>query len=236
VVHQENLYLDEITEKFSRRTASCITTERTDCLVVDGAFSQSLYQPTAQAPKTSKTGDKSGDKFDRTHDAANEDQDHAQHAERGSLCDSTGNDRLSDKVRILQAMPYLNDIDPKYLMRIAANLVTKTYSYGEYLVKQGQVPKGLFLILKGQCKVLATRIAKRSLIENQSRANHQQVVDKQWQTFIHDPTVHDFNPTTSVLNQVNSNKRLYQNQRVLIDDKHAEIKKSIQYLDIMAFS
>ena len=60
-------------------------------------------------------------------------------------------------------MKLFSDVDPKYLMRMAANLVTKTFKYGEYLVKQGQVPKGLFLILKGQCRVLSTRIAERPL-------------------------------------------------------------------------
>jgi hypothetical protein len=50
------------------------------------------------------------------------------------------NDELSRKIRILQKIPYFNDVDPKNLMPIAANIVPKTYSFGEFLVKRGEVP------------------------------------------------------------------------------------------------
>jgi hypothetical protein len=49
-------------------------------------------------------------------------------------------------------------------MPIAANIVPKTYSFGEFLVKRGEVPQGLFIIIKGQCKVVATRFGVRRLV------------------------------------------------------------------------
>lgn len=139
-------------------------------------------------------------------------------------------------------MPIFEDVDPKYLARIAANLVPKTFKYGEFLVKQGQVPKGLFVILKGQCRVLATRIAERPLNSAQEgaagskgRGHSKSQRNNQWQSFIRDPLISDFNPTTSVLNQTGQTPALYQNKRMYVENNR-EIKKSIQYLDQMTFS
>jgi len=52
-----------------------------------------------------------------------------------------------------------------------------------------------------------------------------------------DKTLDNFNPMTSVLNQLsNINQRAYQNSRVLINEQNQEIKDKIQYVDIMTFS
>lgn len=62
-------------------------------------------------------------------------------------------------------------MDPKNLMPIAANIVPKSYSFGEFLVKRGEVPQGLFIIIKGQCKVVATRFGIRRLVSKQNESN-----------------------------------------------------------------
>lgn len=124
-------------------------------------------------------------------------------------------------------------------MRIAANIVTKTYQYGEYLVKRGEVPKGLFLIIKGQCKVIAQRYGQRKIAQNGSLAtgNTQKLKRGGSKLGIVDKTLHNFNPVTSVLNQPSSSsQRTYQNARVLIDENNQEIKDRIQYVDLMTFS
>ena len=51
-------------------------------------------------------------------------------------------------------------------MAIAANITPKTFSYGEFLIKKGEVPPGLFYIAEGQCKVVAKKIGQRDLIDN----------------------------------------------------------------------
>jgi len=50
-------------------------------------------------------------------------------------------------------------------MPIALNLEERTYSYGEYLTKRGQVPPGLMIVVEGQCQAVVSRIGKRYLQE-----------------------------------------------------------------------
>ncbi len=44
-------------------------------------------------------------------------------------------------------------IDEKSLIPLASNLKIQNYIYGDYLLKEGQCPPGMFLILDGQCVV-----------------------------------------------------------------------------------
>lgn len=86
-------------------------------------------------------------------------------------------------------------------MPIAANIVPRTYSYGEFLVKRGEVPQGLFIIIKGQCKVVATRFGVRRLFSKQSQSNDIQNQKKNYKKLgIIDGTINQFNPETSILN------------------------------------
>lgn len=48
-------------------------------------------------------------------------------------------------------MPYFSNVDTKYLMPIALNLVPRYYRLGEYIVRKGQIPDGLMIIVSGQC-------------------------------------------------------------------------------------
>jgi len=50
-------------------------------------------------------------------------------------------------------------------MPIAVNIIPKTYSYGDYIIKQGEVPQGLIIVAEGQCAVVATRPGERRLTE-----------------------------------------------------------------------
>jgi signal-transduction protein with cAMP-binding, CBS, and nucleotidyltransferase domain len=49
----------------------------------------------------------------------------------------------------LQEIPYFEDVEPRSLKNIAANLQIKNYSLGEFICKSGEIPEGLFIILKG---------------------------------------------------------------------------------------
>jgi len=114
-------------------------------------------------------------------------------------------------------MPIFDDVDPKYLMRIAANLVPKTFRYGEYLVRAGEVPKGLYLVLQGQCRVLQTRVAHRPIDDaNDSNAKGKSMNKNQRQNFIREGMINEFNPMTSALNKLSSTRISYQNQRIRV--------------------
>jgi hypothetical protein len=66
------------------------------------------------------------------------------------------------------------DLDPSYLMPIACNIIPKTYTYGEFLVKKDEIPPGLFIIKQGQCKVIAQRYGERNLFDNRQTAGTNQ--------------------------------------------------------------
>ena len=102
-------------------------------------------------------------------------------------------------------------------MPIAANITPKTFTYGEFLIKKGEVPPGLIYIVEGQCKVVAKKIGQRDLIDNRQGHTGKEYADTK-KLGIDEPALHEFNPQTSILNQVNSMQRGYQNARVLIND------------------
>lgn len=43
------------------------------------------------------------------------------------------------------------ELDEFYLMQLAYNIERKVYRYGEYLIKAGNIPNGMHIIIKGQC-------------------------------------------------------------------------------------
>lgn len=51
-------------------------------------------------------------------------------------------------------------------MPLACNLQSQYFSFGEYIIKEGEVPKGLYIIKSGQCKVASVRISDREFKEN----------------------------------------------------------------------
>jgi len=58
------------------------------------------------------------------------------------------------------------------LIPIACNMETRTYTFGEYLIKKGEIPKGLFILISGQCKVVAKRIGSRQLGNTQNESGN----------------------------------------------------------------
>jgi hypothetical protein len=48
------------------------------------------------------------------------------------------------------------------LLPLANNLEVRKYKLGEYILKEGQAPKGLFIVTKGQCRVGSEQINMRS--------------------------------------------------------------------------
>jgi hypothetical protein len=94
---------------------------------------------------------------------------------------------LNGKIRFLQAIPLFRDVEAQYLMPVACNLKMKTFSFGDYLIREGEVPEGLFIVKSGQCKVASARIAERALQPRERRGG------------VH-PVLQDFDPENSLLN------------------------------------
>ena len=45
-------------------------------------------------------------------------------------------------------------------------MIPVTYTFGEYILKEGEIPKGLYLIKSGQCKAACARIVDRQFKGN----------------------------------------------------------------------
>ena len=48
------------------------------------------------------------------------------------------------------------------LLPLANAIVKRTYKFGEFILKEGDVPQGLYIVIKGQCRVGSERICLRS--------------------------------------------------------------------------
>jgi hypothetical protein len=87
-------------------------------------------------------------------------------------------------------------------MPIALNIEPKNYLYGQYIVKQGETPPGLIIIISGSCQVVATRISQRYLPDKKVDAKLNNIAPRKYG--IHDVLLQDYDAETTVLNQVNS--------------------------------
>lgn len=48
------------------------------------------------------------------------------------------------------------------MLPIANSVTARTFQLGEYIIKEGEVPKGLYMIVKGLCKVGSEKLMIRS--------------------------------------------------------------------------
>lgn len=106
-------------------------------------------------------------------------------------------DELNQKIALLQSIPLFEEIDAQLLMPIACNMMPYEFSFGEYIIKEGELPKGLYIIKSGQCKVASTRIAKRQYKGNydlnKKLGEKKKVKDKH-------PLFNEYEPDNSLLN------------------------------------
>lgn len=58
----------------------------------------------------------------------------------------------------LQTLEIFKDQDLPILLPIANCVVQKKYGIGEYIIKEGDVPRGLYMIVRGQCIVGSQKI------------------------------------------------------------------------------
>jgi hypothetical protein len=159
--------------QYQRRKATCLTIEDCDLLAISKELSHQLYQPEVQKPRLVKR-DRKGE----------ENQE----------------DELNSKIAFLQSVPLFEDIESSHLMPIACNMIPKSFSFGEFILKEGEIPKGLYLIKSGQCKVGSTRIAERPIKGdfdlNKKLGERKKITDKS------SPLFHEFDPENSLLNVI----------------------------------
>lgn len=115
--------------RYATRKGSCITAEQTELLVLDQSICNILYQPDRKKIQIQKPPIKPNT---LSSDSTSEEQD-----------------QLSKKISFLQSLTCFADVEAKYLMPIAVNIIPKTYAYGEFIIKKGEIPAGLHIIIEG---------------------------------------------------------------------------------------
>lgn len=74
-----------------------------------------------------------------------------------------GQDGIIEKrIQFLANIDLFKDIDMHVLLPIANKLEIKRFRFGEFIIREGSAPKGLYIITKGRCKVGSEQITMRS--------------------------------------------------------------------------
>lgn len=63
----------------------------------------------------------------------------------------------------MQSLDIFELISHEMLVSVTCNMQTKRYSFGEYIIKRGEIPKGLIIITEGLCKLGYDNINFRKL-------------------------------------------------------------------------
>ena len=122
-------------------------------------------------------------------------------------------DELNKKIAFLQSIPLFEEIESTLLMPIACNMMPYSFNFGEFIIREGQIPQGLIIIKSGQCKVACRRISERAIVAgdglNKKLGEKKKVNDKH-------PLFQQYDPDNSILNEVKSLDRAFQNDRVYV--------------------
>ncbi len=70
--------------------------------------------------------------------------------------------KLKDDMPAVRKNVFFRDILPEQLFPLLCNMTRLDYSYGEFVVREGETPKGIYIIKKGHCKVCIESIGFRS--------------------------------------------------------------------------
>ena len=71
-------------------------------------------------------------------------------------------DTFEKRLAFLSQIEIFKDIDMHVLLPLAYNLEVQKYRLGEYILREGQAPRGLYIVSKGQLKVGSEQINVRS--------------------------------------------------------------------------
>ena len=60
-------------------------------------------------------------------------------------------------------------IGAKQLIPLACNLNPISFKYGEYLIKEGEVPPGLIIIVQGTCRVTSSVVTDHKYLDTKDK-------------------------------------------------------------------
>jgi len=70
--------------------------------------------------------------------------------------------KLRDDIIFLQSLDYFCDLKDADLFPLINNMEKLSYTYGEYILREGDVPKGMYIIKSGQCLICIESIETRT--------------------------------------------------------------------------
>eukprot|EP00347_Sterkiella_histriomuscorum_P024525 403330805 len=168
------------------------------------------------------------------------------------------------RIEFLKQIDIFKGLEMHVLLPLANNLITEHYRLGEYILKEGQQPKGLYLLYNGQCKVGSEKLNMRSKNPFQfGNKLKKQVRNFKFKGNFHDlqheinfdgmnndnigkdrvdtresgilEPLHIAKPAGEGSKRLRSEKRVFQNDRIYFDENGKRIKEHIVYKDYMVF-
>ena len=134
------------------------------------------------------------------------------------------------------------------ILPLANSIQKRKYSLGQYILKEGEVPEGLYIIVKGQCKVgsermniRSTRKLKYEKLQDQPKpmtlkGNFKDVEIAREKIHIKSREVKDSMNFEQYKKLMKSNKRLLFYERVYLDEDGKKIDDDhIAYKNLMIF-
>ena len=134
-------------------------------------------------------------------------------------------EQLNQKIQFLMKYDFFSCCPAKVLMPIALNMQQVNFAYGDYLQREGEIPRGLFLIKSGICNIARTRILSREHKPEQVPGAKKLVLDK-------NKFFYKFNYDNTLLNGPKSFRKAYQNDRVFVNESGKQLTNEIQYEDL----
>jgi hypothetical protein len=96
-------------------------------------------------------------------------------------------------------------------MPVAISMQQVNFSYGQFLIKEGEVPKGLYLVKSGMCNVSKVRICKRPHNPAEVPGAKKPILD-------HNPLFYKYDPDNTPLNGIKRSDKAFQNSRMYLDE------------------
>jgi len=85
------------------------------------------------------------------------------------------------------------------------------FAYGDFLIKEGEIPRGLFLIKSGICNANKSRICSRPHFATQVPGAKKMILDP-------NPIFNKYDPDNTILNGVHRSDKAFQNSRIYFDE------------------
>jgi len=110
----------------------------------------------------------------------------------------------------------------------------KTFKIGEYLVKAGEKPEGLFLISKGRVKVCAEKLAMRTSAPSHFERFQPRLPNMKVGLTEHKAPERPRPYYSDSFQQINFKNKTFHNESILVDDNGQRIKDYLVYKDLVS--